>query len=177
MTVTYVGGLSLAVAVPAAASAVASGTAGINGALPDITARLEALAAFAPVPVNFAAQLSLAQATVASVQSAIALGLTPPSIDAQIAMVVALVAELEATVAAVNANLTALTDLQAILDVDGVHVYAYDGTVEDLGPELTLELAAGLPAGSPTDAARAIVLITSDPSAWTAMQAVFRVTP
>jgi len=177
MTVVHVGSLSIGDAVPAAATVSAAGVSGINGALPDLTARLLALASFSPAPVNFALQLALAQSTVASIQSAIALGLPAPSIAAQIAEVAAQVAALEAVLASVEANLATVVDVQAQLSVAGLHSYVYTGDVGDLGAEFTTELAGGLPGGAPTAAASAVLLITTSPAAWAAMEQVFRVTP
>jgi hypothetical protein len=175
--IDYVGELSIGQAVPGAAAAAVAGAAGINAALPDILARLEALAAFAPQPVSFTAQLALAQQMVTSIQLSIALGIPVPSIGAQIAAVTALIAELLAAVAAVNAQLVIVTDFQALLIAAGVHVYAYAGQVGALGGEFATELAGGVPGGSPTDASNALVLITSVPATWAAMSSVFQVVP
>jgi hypothetical protein len=177
MTATYIGELSIGAAVPGAELAAAAGVGGINGALPDITARLGALAAFAPLPVNFATQLTLAQSIVASVESAIALGLPMPSIDAQIAAVSALVAELLVTVTAVNVQLAAVLAFQSQLAAAGVFAFAYAGAVNALGADFTTALAAGLPGGAPTDACHALVLATTTPATWTVMSQVFKVSP
>jgi hypothetical protein len=175
--ITYVGELTIGAAVPGAASAAIAGFAGINAALPDILARLAALQAFAPLSVDFTAQLALAQAMVTSVQTGIALGIPVPSIAAQIAAVAALIAELLASVAGIAAQLEIVTDFQALLGAAGVHVYAYAGQTGSLGSELSTELTTGIPGGSPTDAANALVLVTTVPATWTAMSQVFQVTP
>jgi hypothetical protein len=177
LTVAYVGSLSIGDAVPGAATVAAAGVAGISAALPDITARLEALAAFAPLPVDFTAQLVLAQQMLASVQLGISLGIPVPSIAAQIAAIVALVAELSAALAAINAQLEIIVDFQALLGAAGIHAYAYAGDTDQLGPELTAELAAGVPGGAASDPANALVLVTTLSATWTAMGSVFKVTP
>ena len=100
-----------------------------------------------------------------------------PDISAQIAAIAAQIASLLAAVVAVNAQLTIVTDFQALLEAAGVHVYAFAGQTNQLGPELDTELAGGVPGGSPTDPANAIVLITTVPSTWDAMEEVFQVTP
>lgn len=174
MTIAYVGELSIGGAVPGAATAAVAGAAGINAALPDILARLQALAAFAPAPVSFSAQLALAQQMVTSIQLSIALGIPEPSILAQIAAVTALIADLLAAVASINAQLVIVTDFQALLVAAGVHVYSYAGQVGDLGAELSAELAGGVPGGGgPTDASNALILLTTVPGTWTAMTQVF----
>jgi hypothetical protein len=177
MTIQYVGGLDLATAVPGASAAIDAGIAGINGALPDMQARIDALLAFNPQPVDFAAQLLLAQQTVASIQLGISLGIPAPSIASQIAQIAALIADLLATATAVQAQLQIITDLQTLFATGGVHAYAYAGDANDLGPEFTAELAGGLPGGGPTDDISALVLATGDSATWDAMGVVFKVTP
>jgi hypothetical protein len=179
VTLDYVGSLSIGGAIPGAATAAAAGAAGINLALPDIQARLAALVAFTPQQgSSFAAQLALAQQIVAGVQAAIALGLSPPSLSAQIAIVAGLVAALEQAVLAVHAQLDIVLDFQALLAAAGIHVYAFAGQADELGPALTGELAAGFPGGTGgNQATNALVLATTVPATWAAMSAVFKVTP
>jgi hypothetical protein len=177
VSVTYCGELTISQATPGAATGVAAGVTGINAALPDIAARLAALQAFAPAPVSFTAQLALAQATLTGIQAGIAAGLTPPDISAQIAAVAALIAELLAAVTSINAQLTVLTDLQSLMAAAGVHVYAFAGQVNAAGGEIATELSGGLPGGGPTDAASALLLITTTGATWTAMQSFFKTSP
>lgn len=178
MTIAYLGSLSLAVAIPGGQTAGVAGAAGINGALPDIEARLAALADFAPVNTDFAADLSFAQQTVAAMTLAINTpGLTPPSIAAQIAIVSALIASLEATVAAVNVNLAIVTSFLSVLTAAGVFGYVYSGPTNGLGAALSAQLALGFPGGLPGDLTNALVFATTTPATWDAMQAIFKVTP
>lgn len=178
MTVDYVGSLSIGDAVPGAASAAVAGVAGINGALPDITARIAALLAFTPTPVSFSAQLALAQQTVVSIQAAIAGGFSPPDISAQIAAVAAELAALQASALAVQAQLAIVVAFQGLLTSAGVHAYAYNGQAGNLGSEFSAELAGGLPGGSgPTEAINALVLATNIGATWAAMSSVFKVSP
>jgi hypothetical protein len=169
MTITALGTLDVGVAVPGALTAVGAGIAGINGALPDIQARIDALLAFTPSPVTFAAQLALAAQITASINDAISLGLPVPSISDQIAQVAAVIAALEAQVAAVNAQLTILTGLLAPLAVAGIDAYAFDGARNALGGEL------GTALGGSTAHANALVLVTTDPSAWAALGVIVKV--
>lgn len=177
MTTTYVGGMSIGAALPGAATVAASGEAGINAALPDIQARLAALAQFKPQPINLAAQLSLAKNTLAGVEAAIAFGITPPDISAQLAIVAAQIADLEAAIVSINADLQAVIDFIALLAEAGLHVYRYEGQVDDLGGELSTELSGGLPGGSPTDQCDALVLVTSTSATWDAMTQIFKTAP
>lgn len=171
MTITALGSMSVGAAVPGAAAAVTAGISGINGALPDILARIAALQAFAPTPVDFTAQLALAQGTLGSVQAAITAGLPVPDIAAQIAIVAAIVADLLAQVAAVNVQLDALVALQAPLAVAGVGAYVFDGQLGSLGGELAAEIGTG------TAHANALVLVTTESTAWAGLSAIVKVTP
>ena len=171
MTITAIGTLDLSTAIPGAALGASAGLTGINAALPDIEARLAALLAFTPTPVDFTAQLTLAQSIVASIQSGIALGLPVPDISAQIAAVAALIAELTALIALANAQITVLLDLQVTLSAGGVAAYAYDGTVANFGAEFDAELGGSGAHGN------ALVLLTVIPGTWSAMSAVLKVTP
>jgi hypothetical protein len=172
--ITYVGELTLGGSMPGADACAIAGAAGINGALPDIQARIAALQAFAPSNVDFAAQLQLAQSIVASIQTSIALGLTPPSIAAQIAQVMTVINSLLATVLDIEGQLNVILDFQAALMAAGVQAFAYDGPAGSLGSELDAALAPVVPG---TDHANAMVLVTTVPGTWDAMAAVFKVSP
>ncbi len=171
MTITAIGTIDLSTAIPGAAIGASAGLTGINAALPDIEARLTALLAFTPAPIDFTAQLALAQSIVVSIQSGIALGLPVPDISAQIAAVAALIASLTVQIALANAQVTILVDLQATLTAGGVAAYAYDGAIANFGSELATALG-----GSGTHC-NALVLLTTIPATWTAMGAVLKVTP
>lgn len=178
MTVDYLGSLTLEAAIPGAAAAALAGEAGIGLALPDIQARLEALASFAPTPVDFSASIALAQSIIANIQAAAALGITPPSLDAQIAIVAGIVADLQAAVVSINAQLTIVVDFLNLLTAAGVHGYVYSGTVGNLGGELSVELAGGVPGGAGAgEACNALVLVTTSSGTWATMGQVFKTTP
>jgi hypothetical protein len=175
MSLAFLGSLTLSVAVPGAASVASAGAAGINGALPDIESRLASLGDFTPAPISFAADLALAQSVVAGVTLAIATpGLTPPDISAQLAIIAALVASLEAQIGAVNAELGIVTDFLAVLATGGVFGYAYAGRADGIGSAISAELAGGFPGGTGADAANALVLATTTPATWGAMQTLFK---
>ncbi len=171
MSVTSVGSLSLAVALPGANAAAIAGAAGINAALPDIASRIAALAAFAPQPISFLANIVVAQGIITSLQAAIAGGISPPSISAQIALVAAQLAALELTAVGINASLTIVTDFISALAAAGIDVYAFDGARNVLGSELAAAV------GGSAVHANAIVLVTTNGATWSAMQSVFKTTP
>jgi hypothetical protein len=177
MTVVYLGELSIGLAVPGCSAAVDAGIAGITGTLDNLLAQLTALNAFLPVPIDFTAQLALAQQMVLSVQHAISVGLPVPSLAAQVAIIAAKVAELTASITAITAQLTVLVDLQEPLTAAGVFAYAYDGATADLGNELDSALGGGVPGGTAGQHANAFVMVTTIPATWDAMGQIVKVTP
>jgi hypothetical protein len=166
--ITVLGSLSLAVALPGAAVAADAGVSGINGALPDIQARIDALTAFAPSPISFTADIATANAIIASINATITAGLSPPDIASQIAQIAALLAELTAIATAVQTSLNLIIAFQAELATGGVAGYAFDGAQNVLGSELATAL------GGSTAHANAVILVTQSPSTWLAMQAIFK---
>jgi hypothetical protein len=169
--ITTLGSLSIGAAVPGAQLAALAGVTGINLALPDILARLAALQSFAPQPISFGAQLALANQILASITLSISMGLPVPSVDAQIAAVLAIVADLLAAVSQIEAQLAILVDFTDLLGTAGISAYAYAGTVGAFGGELATALGGG------GDACNALVLLTRIPATWAAMSQVFKVTP
>jgi hypothetical protein len=158
---TPLGGASIGAMIPAPVIA-------INLALPDLQARLDALLAFSPTPIDFHANIALAGQIAASIQAALDIGITPPSISVQIAIVADLIAALEV-------QLNAILAITGLFASAGIYAYAYDGRVDGLGPALTSELSGGLPGGAPGDHCNALVMVTSVGATWTAMSTVFKV--
>lgn len=172
MTLVALGNVSVGAAVPGCATACAEGTAGINGALPDITARVGALAAFTPTAdVNFAAQQAVSIQTTAALAAAILGGLPEPKMQLQADMANALKGTLELQTNAVNASLEVITDLTVALAPVGVAAYAYDGPVGTLAAELAVEL------GAEVTHCNALVLVVRDPAVWAALSQVMKVSP
>lgn len=174
MTVAVLGEVTVGVAVPGCASAVASGVAGIGVALPDLQGRIDALAAQLVIlpslgPIDPLAQLAKAQQLVASLGLMIALGIPAPSISVQVAALSAQLVVLQGAMLSVNAQLSALVALQTPLAVAGVGVYAFDGPAEDLGAELDVAVGGG------TDHCNALALVAFEPAAWAALSAVMKV--
>ncbi len=171
MSLVSLGSIDLATSLPGANAAGVAGAAGINGALPDINARIAALGAFAPAPISFSADIAAANNIAASIGVAVSAGLTPPDIAGQIAQIAALLAALEAEALAVQANLTLVTNFLGLLAAGGIDAYAWDGARNALGAAVTSAL------GSSTAHSNAIVLVTTNGATWTAMQSVFKTTP
>jgi hypothetical protein len=154
MTITSLGEVSIGAAMPGAVAA-------LNLALPDAQARLDALLAFQPGAISFQANLVLAAQIVAATTAAISAGVTPPSLSAQIAIVLGLLAPLRAQIAAIAA-------FQAQLGA-GVYAYKYDGNTSTFGSEL----GAALGGHPPGEQSTAIVLGATSVASARAMAAVF----
>lgn len=169
MTLIVLGGMTTGVALPGAALAVTAGIAGIDGAVPDIAARIAALADFAPAEISLTAELALAQQTITAIQATIASGLPIPSISAQIDIAAAQLAVLQAKLEVINTQRAALVSLQGSLDVGGIAGYVYEGPLSSLGDELDAEVG-GIPLG-----VHAVVLVATNAPAWSALQAFMRV--
>lgn len=167
--ITDLGSATLAVTVPGAAGAAAAIGVACGIAAPDVTAQLSALASFTPtVSLSFAAQLDIAASIVSNINAAIAAGITPPSLDAQIALSVDIIADLQAKLALIEAQAAIGIALGSLLATAGVRTLTYSGPQDDFGAELAAEL------GAPTTSCNALVLLTTSGAAWTAMQTLFR---
>jgi hypothetical protein len=150
--------ISIGTSIPGAIAA-------LNLAVPQLQAQIDALLAFKPGAINFAADLQVAGQILTNINAGIAIGITPPSIQAQISMVLALLAPLQA-------NLAAIAAFQALLGAS-VFAYGYDGATNQFGNEMNTELTHGFPGHSPTERTHALVLGTTTDAAYTAMAGVF----
>lgn len=156
--ITDLGTASIAVAVPAADVAAFMAAA-------DANAQLTALLDFSPqVNLSYAAQLDLLASMVANVEAAIAAGLTPPGLSAQVSAAAALSATL-------SANLAIIAAIQTALATGDLRLLAYSGPQDDFGSELSTEL------GASTTSCNALVLLTTSGATWTAMQELFKTSP
>lgn len=156
----YVGEMTIGACIPGPVAA-------INVALPSLQAQVAGLLAFNPIPtVSFSADIGLATNIITNLNTSIALGISPPSISAQLAIVAGLLSGLQAQLSAV----LGIVDLFARA---GVHVYAYSGTPAGFGATLTSALSGGFP-GSAAGSCNAIVLATTTSLTWAGMQTVFK---
>jgi hypothetical protein len=157
MTLALVGEMTIQAALPFPALA---------GVLVDLQLRLSAMIDFSVklgLPgLSIAAQLQLAAQITAALQASLAIGITPPSLNIQLGIVLSAIALLEAQIA-----------LFGVLLAAGVFVYVYDGPTNGLGAALTTELATGFPGHAAGTHANVIILGTVDAATWTAMQVVF----
>lgn len=155
MSATYLGGMTVG-------GACAGAEAGIALAATDLQAKISALLAFNPQPVSLTAQLELAQAALASINAAIAIGLPMPDISAQIAIVLAQLGILQS-------QLAALAALQAAFAVGGLHVYAAHSDAINLAADFGTLIPAD---GHLVGATDALLIATNRPEAWVALGAI-----
>lgn len=168
--ITDHGTATLAVAVPGAAGAAVAIDVACGIAAPDVTAQLAALASFTPtLSLSFAAQLDIATDILTNINAAIAAGITPPSLDAQVSLSLDIIADLQAKLLSIQAQAAIGIALSDLLATAGVRVLTYAGPQDDFGSELATEL------GGATTSSNAVVLLTSSGAAWTAMQSLFGV--
>lgn len=149
---------------------------GIQAAIDNILdgSALQALAlALAAGPAVVLASL---QSTLAEIQSRIA------SYEARIAALGTRVLGITQRMAALAARVLALKELldgllatKALLATAGVHLLQYSGTVAAFGPELDGAVTDVVAGGS--DLAQGLVLLTTAPSPWAAVQQIFKVAP
>lgn len=158
MTVTYGGEVEIAAAIPGAVAA-------LNLAIPNLQAQLDALLAFSPGAISFQADLDMALGMVAAIRGAIAIGIQPPSLQAQIDIIFGLLASLQA-------NLAAIAAFQALLSAR-LFAYGYEGPTNQFGTELQAELSGGYPGRPATEQTHAIVLGAATNASYTAMLGVF----
>jgi hypothetical protein len=162
VSLTYVGQVSVGAAVPGAGIA-------ISAAVPDLEARITALLAFNPGEISLAAQLQLALNLVAMLQEAITLGIVPPSIAAQIAIIADLLGVLQAKLALIQG-------IVGLFGRAGAHAYAYTGGAAAFGTAMQTELTGGFPGGGPADSTAAIVIaanLATNPELMEVMSGLF----
>jgi hypothetical protein len=172
VTTTYAGSLTLSQCVPGAASANAQASASVNASLGDVQARVDGMlsiqASLTINPPDLAALAAQLQVMITSL-------LTAPPVVPQLTAVAAALAELQVTLAELNANLAASVSLGLQLASPGIHYYVFAGRADAIGPELQALLSAGLPGGSgPSQSIAGAVLLANDAGAIAALQAVLR---
>lgn len=157
MGLTNIGEVSVGVGIPALAASV-------NANLPDLQAQLDALLAFSPGAIDFNVNLGIAQQMVLDLQAAISAGITPPSIDAQIAAVAAIIGKLQAQIGALVAIAGLLTAK--------VYIYKYTGSSDQFGPQLSAALINGF-TGNGVSETVAIIIGATASASMNALGAIF----
>lgn len=164
MTVAYLGSLTLGAAVPSLPLAIGASLPTVQGQIAGLLAAQLQLNASPPSLAGFIADLN---ALLANLTNMLALGIPIPTLSVQLAAVAAALVSLQA-----QASL--LLGYQSALGAAGVFAYAYTGQASALGAGFSTELASGFPGGSSADATNALLLATTTPAAWAAIQSIMR---
>jgi hypothetical protein len=159
-TLTFLGSKTIAATIPGAMASVAIGEQ-------QLTAQIDALVAFQPAAVSFPDLIGLAERMLADLNTALAIGVVPPSIDAQIAVMAAVVAGLKA-------QLAIILNFYGLCAAAGVECYVYDGSAAGFGAAMSAATAGGFPSGGgPASHCYALVLATAVSATAGAMAEVF----
>lgn len=158
MALTYLGELTVGGLMPALTAAQAAALAELQGKLAGI---VRVQASLTIKPPALAASIE----AVAKVGAALALAIDGPTVSLQLTALGALVASLEAQIAA-------LVGLP--LGTAGIHAYAWLGRTQDFGPALTSALTGGLPGGNAGDETQGLVLAAREAASWSALSACMR---
>jgi hypothetical protein len=164
--ITQLGELSIAAAVPLLAGFSAGLSAANAVAIPQLQGQLlglnAVLGAITVAPPSLGATITAALGTVASLQAAVG----GPTVTLQPAAIAGQISALTASLNALIASAAALTIPSA-----NASIYVFDGSSDDLGAELQSAINGSLPGVG--GHANALILATTSPSAWAALQLVF----
>lgn len=174
MSATYIGGVSVGVAVPPLALAQVSLNAELSVKLGELNARLAALGEISAnlilSPPSVEASIAAVIAAGATLQAA----LTNPAAAANVTLVGDLLAEIGILIGEVTAAFSANVALGELCATAGLHMYEIAGTIGAFGNDLQSELSGGMPGGSgPTQQGTAFVLLAGDNGAIAALRTVF----
>jgi hypothetical protein len=175
MGMTYLGSETLSATIPLLASAAASIGLAVGTSMPQVSASIAGIiAAEAQIALNpptLAANISVANQLVVSIQAAIDLGLELPSLSVQLGIMAAVVADLTIQLGILQAQVDLAANILSVLATGGVHLYVYDGVVSALGSSCP----TSLPGGAPTDHVNALILATSSGATWSGISACMKV--
>lgn len=174
MVLNYEGSVSLATAIPVAATAAATLTTNLAPPQADVTARLAAQTTLSLAPPTVIADLvTQLTAQLGALNALITAGVVvlPPTASAN----VEIAAQLQVILDALDAGLAFAADLTATLGVGGIHWYTYAaGAANGIGGELAGVLSSGVPAGGgPSEEIDAVVLVANTAGGKAALAAIF----
>jgi len=158
--------------MPSALIAQGQAVASLEGEVANLQSTIESLlsaqANMTLNPPSLASSLASVQQMLAALTSAIALGL--PALSATpLVLLAAQIGDLGLQLGALNLKLAAVRGLGATLGTAGVSAYAFQGTIGNMGGELSSELISGTPGGQATDAAGGVVFVATTPVARAAL--------
>lgn len=126
---------------------------------PKLAGLLNVSAALTIGPPSLGLTITGAIQAVAALQASI----TGPTVTLQAAVVLDLIAALQAQIAL-------LLNFQALLGTAGIHAYVYDGTNSNFATVVNGALSSGFPGAPPANPANAVILATTSPVAWSALK-------
>lgn len=163
MSLTYDGSMTVGALLPSVQTQIGADVTATTNEIATANAALTSIGAQHP---TLSASITNVTAMLAQLNAAVGLGL--PDITANIT------ANFTSLIASLNATLSILTGLQSNMSAGGVFAYRWSGNGNAFGADLTTELATHYRDGSlSSNPGNAIVLLTTTPATWTAMQAFF----
>jgi len=156
MAAEIVGRVSIGQCVPTTASLVASATAELQGKL---AGALKISAALGLSPPSLVAQLSGALEAVGKLQAAVSAGFTPPGATLSVAANAQLIAEL-------SAQIGALLALTVTLGTAGVYVIADEGAAGSFGADMQAIVSSIAPPGN---IVHSVTFLATDPAVFEAL--------
>lgn len=168
--ITDIGSLTLAAAIPWAATAALNLTTACNLAAPNVQAQLTAMASFQPsVMISFTDLYALAQQIIANILAAINAIPPIPQIDLSVQAQMGL--DLKVALQALLVQFQAFLAFALAFPSGSAHAYVYGGPKNAFGSELATALGPG------SENCNALVLVATDSAGWVGMQAMFKTTP
>jgi hypothetical protein len=116
--------------------------------------------------VGYQASLGLAEEILKGINSCLAVGVVPPSIELQVEIVARAIAEI------LQPELDVMVNLNTLLASAGLHVYVFDGVTSNMGSEVSSALAGRLPGGGVLTHCNAIILATTAGATWSAVSSI-----
>lgn len=164
-----------AVAVSAVVSATAEVAAlpgvGVGlaaGITAGVAAQTAAQLAIAGVDPALALKVDAALAGLASLKVQVSAGVTGPNVN--LTLIASVIAQLEALKLAIETQASLAASIGAQLGVSGLRLYRFDGDISTAGAELQAQVTADGLSGS----FHFMVLLPTNPAAWSALQATVR---
>jgi hypothetical protein len=176
VSLDYVGELPLGVLCSTSLTAVAGISASFAAVLPQIAIDLEAAIqcsiSLGISPPNLAADIALCVQLLIDLNLALSVSL--PSLDFQLAAVLALIAQLSPILASISASLSLSLPLAELFAVAGIQAYQFAGAGGQFGSLMGQAIGIGFPDGTPaSEDVFAVVLASTSAPVWTGMGEFF----
>ncbi len=176
----YIGEVSIAVAIPLLLNLTLAVELLIPGLLAEISAKLVGYGnlsvSLGITPPSLAGNLQLAANILASLTAAASLGFVPPTVNFAATAVLALIAELNVKLGALQAALDLALQIKGLAANAGVKLFVYEGKLSDLGSTLDahVHLDASLDLQVPIFLPLFVVDANASPATVTALKTIFK---